>query len=260
MEAIFEVGGTLEFVVSLTDNLEVRKSGRACIDEFCDKNDIRVLKVDHVNDETAVNAFSKLDWLFIVAWSNIASPAVINAPRMGVLGMHPSLLPEGRGHATIPWAILKMLPKSGVTLFKLDKGVDTGPLVARREFELTPEITATQLYALVNEAHVSLMKDVYPRLVAGTVVFEEQDHSLATFWPCRRPEDGEIDLEGSVKDAERLIRAVSRPYPGAFYYDESGRKVIVWAGRMTHEKPDGDFISFKDGYISPLEAEFVPEG
>ena len=70
--------------------------------------------------------------------------------------MHPTLLPVGRGRAAVPWAILKGLDRTGVTLFKLDEGVDTGDIIGQEMIALSETVTATELYERVNQAHISL--------------------------------------------------------------------------------------------------------
>src|SRR5690242_13717067 len=122
MEAIYEVGGKLDLAITLHDETAVAKSGRIYLNEFCAARHIPLVKVRNINDADALAAIAsaQLDWLFIVGWSQIARRDVLNAPRKGVLGMHPTLLPQGRGRAAIPWAILLGLPETGVTLFKLD--------------------------------------------------------------------------------------------------------------------------------------------
>ena len=96
IEAIYDQGAALKLAVTLKDHKARKKSGRIYLDEFCNQHEVPLLKVDHVNDPEAVAAFKDLDWLFIIGWSQIAGPAVLNAPRNGVIGMHPSLLPVGR--------------------------------------------------------------------------------------------------------------------------------------------------------------------
>jgi methionyl-tRNA formyltransferase len=122
MEAIYEAGGELSFAGTLQDHQAVSKSGRVYIDEFCRARGIPLAKFRNVNDADAVEAIraAQLDWLMIVGWSQIAREPVLAAPRLGVLGMHPTLLPLGRGRAAVPWTILLQLPEAGVTLFKLD--------------------------------------------------------------------------------------------------------------------------------------------
>ena len=131
--------------------------------------------------------------------------------------MHPSLLPEGRGRASIPWAILKNLNKTGVTIFKMDSGIDTGPIVDQIEIPLNDKTTATELYKKVNDAHCHLIKKIKKKILNKNFKVKPQNNSMASIWPGRKPEDGEINLKGSVYDAEKLIRAVTHPYPGAFY-------------------------------------------
>lgn len=255
IEAIYEAGFELETIFTLHDNLATEKSGRIFVDQFAREHGIPVHKLRHVDETSALDKYAELDWLFIIGWSQIAGPGVIRAPKRGVLGIHPTLLPVGRGRASIPWAILKNLDKTGVTLFKLDEGVDTGPIVARKEIPLDDRTTATTLYQDVNRAHMELIKEILPELAADTVQFIEQDEARATVWPERRPDDGRIDMSGSVVDAERLVRAVTHPYPGAWYCDASGRKVVVWSATISSERPASDYLEFKDGYLAILQSQ-----
>ncbi len=231
MEEIYSVGGNFDLVITLKDENSRNKSGRIYADEFCRRHDIDLLKVDSVNDAQAVDAirYHNLDWLFIIGWSQIASPPVLRAPHRGVLGMHPTLLPVGRGRAAIPWAILKDLPETGVTLFQLDEGVDTGPIVAQERIALGPDETATKLYDRVAEAHRTLIKRVWWDLGNDRLNPVPQDESKATIWRGRTSEDGRILPEMSVEYVEKLVRSTTRPYPGAFWQD--GERVVrVWAG------------------------------
>lgn len=251
MEAIYEAGGELNLVMTLLDSQAKSKSGRVYLDEFCDKFKVPLIKSSHINNSDVIHALKSadLDWLFVIGWSQIASEELLNVPKKGVLGMHPTLLPIGRGRASIPWAIIKGLSKTGVTLFKLDSEVDTGEIVDQVEIELTNEIDATQLYSQVEDAHVSLIHKVIPNLIANKLELYQQNESQATVWPGRKPEDGLIDFDDSVNVAERLIRALSKPYPGAFFF-ENRIKFIVWKARIVYEEVEGcKYINFKDGKL-----------
>lgn len=258
MEAIYEAGYELSLVVTLPDDKAVHKSGRVYLDGFCTKNRIPLLKSNHVNDEDVVKSIRThdIDWLFIIGWSQIAGDGVIAAPKKGVLGMHPSLLPIGRGRASIPWAILKDLKETGVTLFKLDSGVDTGSIAAQVAIEINQSTNATSLYDQVNKAHVDLIKMAMPKLAKDGLELVSQDNASATYWPGRKPEDGMIDLSGSVWDAERLVRAVTKPYPGAFFIRD-GKKYIVWGAWVQKDRPSNDclYLEFVDGYLVANEFE-----
>jgi methionyl-tRNA formyltransferase len=255
MEAIYDVGGELIFAMTLPDDRAVNKSGRVWIDEFCNAHNINLLKSSHVNNPEVLDAIksSGIDWLFIVGWSQIASIDVLNAPKMGVLGIHPTLLPIGRGRAAIPWAILNGLEKTGVSMFKMDVGVDTGPVVAQLEIPLSPVTTATDLYNKVDVAHIELIHKTIPLLLSNKLNLTAQDESKATLWPGRKPEDGEINLNGSVFDADKLIRALTRPYPGAFYFEKNFKR-IVWSAKLIYvddvqDLSDGILLRFNDGVL-----------
>lgn len=231
MEAIYEQGGQLTLAFTLHDHLAVRKSGRVWIDDFCHLHSLPLVKLRHVNDGELADAVRRyeIDWLFIVGWSQIASKDVLSSPRKGVLGMHPTLLPEGRGRASIPWAILKRLRQTGVTLFKLDEGVDTGLIVSQEVVPVAPDETATTLYEKISHSHVSLIRSSLQSLVDSSVVFRRQDESLATVWPARRPEDGVILNSMTVAQIDLLVRALTHPYPGA-YWDDQTTRTVIWKG------------------------------
>jgi methionyl-tRNA formyltransferase len=258
MEEIYRAGGRLWLAVTLPDELARGKSGRVRLDDFCRRRGIPLLKVRHIDDPAVPAAIRRrgLDWLFIIGWSQIAGREVLAAPRRGALGMHPTLLPEGRGRAAIPWAILKGLRQTGVTLFQLDAGADTGPIVAREVLPLAPDETATRLYQRMTEAHCRLIARLWPDLEADRLTLTPQDESRATQWPGRRPADGEIRPEMTGAEADRLVRATTHPYPGAFWVD-GDRRVRVWAGRPLPAGSDPDpatpVLTLRDGCYQALD-------
>lgn len=257
MEAIYAASGRLSLAITLPDDKARSKSGRVYLDEFCARNGVPLFKVGHIN-EAAVGEevrSREIDWLFIIGWSQIADPTVLAAPRLGVLGIHPTLLPEGRGRAAIPWAIIKRLPRTGVSLFKMDEGVDTGPIVAQRIIPLSADTSATWLYDAVNVAHADLIREVLPQLIDGSLVPAQQDESKASVWPGRKSEDGKIDMTGSVWDAECLVRALTHPYPGAFVQCEGGSRQIIWKARVVDGPSQYPCLLFPDGELELLEVK-----
>lgn len=251
MEEIYQVGGKLELVITLHDDLACQKSGRIYVDEFCNKHEIDVLKIRSVNEPNAIQAVRDkgIDWLFIIGWSQIARRSMLEAPQRGVLGIHPTLLPQGRGRAAIPWAIIKGLEKTGVTLFKLDEGVDTGAIVAQETLPIAPDETATSLYKRVAVAHRTLIREIWPDLVADKIRLQKQDENLATEWPKRTPADGVIYPEMDCVSVERLVRAVTRPYPGTFI-DQGNIRYTIWSGQAHPDKLlDKNFKIDKDNHL-----------
>lgn len=258
MEAIYDLGGTLNLAITLTDEQAKNKSGRVYLDAFCDAHSIPLKKFRNINEQAAVETIQAhgIDWLFVIGWSQIARQPVLDAPARGVLGIHPTLLPEGRGRAAVPWAILKDLERTGVTMFKLDAGTDTGPIASQLEIPLPADADATWLYSRVEEAHIELIRQTFVPLQADRIEFRVQDERNASEWPGRKPEDGQIDLDGSVVDAERLVRAVTRPYPGAFV-DRGNERIVVWSARRLacpdDAAPAAFVLNFRDGTLEATD-------
>lgn len=231
IEAAIQGGFEFDLLITLHDHKSKNKSGRIYLDQISQEKDIPLLKIDHINDQEVIDTLieRKIDWLFIIGWSQIASKEILKAPKFGVVGAHPTLLPEGRGRAAIPWAIIKGLSKTGVTFFKMDMGVDTGDILAQEEIIIDERESATTLYKKVDEAHVSLFLHTLPKLISGNFTLQQQDEFKATYWEGRTPADGEIKAGMSADEVDRLIRATTHPYPGAFYINEDGEKVVVWS-------------------------------
>ncbi len=253
IEKIIEMEGRLDLLVTLKDEKAKNKSGRIYLDDIATKNNIPLLKINNVNDIEVIEALKKyeIDWLFIIGWSQIAKVDLLNTPKKGCIGMHPTLLPKGRGRASIPWAILKKLDKTGVTMFKLDQEVDTGEILGQVEILLTEEITATELYKEVNESHTKLIEKYWEDIINDRLELRPQIEEEATYWEGRKPEDGEIKNKMTVEEAETLVRAVTHPYPGAFYKKDN-QKIIIWKAKKV-EKYEENSIELLNGYLLPIE-------
>lgn len=253
IEEALRLGGHFDLFITLMDDQAKQKSGRIYLDDLAEKENTPLLKVRHINDPAVLEALKKyeIDWLFIIGWSQIAGEAVLSTPTRGCVGMHPTLLPKGRGRAAIPWAILKGLKETGVTMFKMDAGVDTGDIIAQGRIPMGDNMTATELYELVDRMHVELMGRTWEAIVTDQVTLTKQDHTQATEWPGRKPEDGEITSDMTMVEADRMVRAVTHPYPGAFYR-ENGKTLRIWSAKVS---PDAGRIPLKDGYLEPLEFE-----
>ena len=123
IEAALKSNFQFDLLITLHDDKYKNKSGRIYLNQISFDNDIELLKINHINDDEVVEILKdrKIDWLFIIGWSQIANERVLNAVQMGVIGAHPTLLPEGRGRASIPWAIIKGLKQTGVSFFKMTR-------------------------------------------------------------------------------------------------------------------------------------------
>lgn len=99
IEEVHKNGGEFDLFITLKDDLLKKKSGRIYLDDTADKNNVPLLKINHINDDIVINTLKEyeIDWLFIIGWSQIASKEVLNTPKKGCIGMHPTLLPKGEG-------------------------------------------------------------------------------------------------------------------------------------------------------------------
>ncbi|KGA96280.1 methionyl-tRNA formyltransferase [Alkalihalobacillus alcalophilus ATCC 27647 = CGMCC 1.3604] len=253
IEEIYRIGGSLDLLITLKDEKAKNKSGRIYLDEIATEHNAPILKIDNINDQEVLSVLKEhqIDWLFIIGWSQIARKDVLETPTYGCIGMHPTLLPVGRGRAAIPWAIIKGLDETGVTMFKLDEGVDTGDIIGQGVIKLDQDTTATELYQKVDDMHITLIAKYWNDIVNNNITLTKQNDADATEWPGRKPEDGEILSGMTMDEAGKLVRAVTHPYPGAFYKD--GDKTIrVWSAKT--DKNDGG-IKLSDGYLIPIDYE-----
>ena len=260
IEKIHDLGVEFDLLITLKDSKAQAKSGRIYLDDFAKQAKVDLLKIDHINDQEVIDTLVKreIDWLFIIGWSQIANSELLDSVKKGVLGAHPTLLPVGRGRASIPWAIIKGLDKTGVTLFKLDTGVDTGPVCAQVEIPLNAKETATSLYKKVNDAHIELIELAMQGLANNTLEMVIQDEEQATIWDGRTPADGLLTESMRVEEVDRLVRATTKPYPGAFI-DKGDSKLIIWDGTLASNvaAPDSLTIEFADGPYTATQWETV---
>lgn len=235
LEELAKLDANLVYLGTLQDNIATRKSGRVYLDNFAAKHHIPLHKFRNMNEPAAVEAIrnADLDWLYVIGWSQIAKTDVLSAPRRGVLGIHPTLLPVGRGRASIPWAIIKGLDQTGVTMFQLDEGVDTGPILGQVIIPIAPDETSTTLYRKAEQAHRTLIRQTYPSIADGSVSPRQQDESRATEWLERKPSDGYFDPSTmNAEDVDRLVRALTHPYPGAFTRLSNHQNIRIWKGHI----------------------------
>jgi len=176
-----------------------------------------VLRVGNANHPDALAAIADLapDYLFVIGWSQLCGERLRTIAPQRVIGFHPAPLPRLRGRGVIPWTILLDEPITASTLFMIDAGTDSGPVLAQHFFHVAPDETAASLYAKHMAALARMMPPLLGELLAGTAEPREQDIRCATWAARRRPEDGEIDWTKPTAEVWRRIRACGDPYPGA---------------------------------------------
>lgn len=191
------------------------------------------------------------DLICVMGWRQLIAPEVLTIPRLGSVAIHFSLLPEGRGFAPVNWALIRGLSRTGATLFHLDEGMDAGDIIAQVEVSIDLGDTAKDLNDRLTEASIAMFRDMLPRLVAGTAPRVPQEHSQASYYAKRIPEDGRVDWAKSALELYNNIRGLTHPYPGAFcYYGE--RRLYIWKASFLPDAPPwygaiGQVIKFERG-------------
>ena len=184
-----------------------------------------------IGDETSKLAAIGPDVVFALGTSQILPPELLKVPRIGVVGSHPTLLPRNRGSNPIIWSLANGLTEGGVTLFWMDKGIDTGDIWAQKGFEITEADDAASVYEKVKAATGEIIGENLPDLERGVVRRVRQDDRAANRWRRRTKRDGGIDWRMGSKRIYDLVRALARPYPGA-HCRYLGGEAKVWEVRM----------------------------
>ena len=190
-------------------------------------------------------------------------PRPILDVRHGALNLHPSLLPRHRGATPIQAAILAGDVDTGVTLMKMDDGLDTGPIVGQRTIRLAADDTAPTVEKRLAHESVDLLRECLGPWLRGELAPAAQDETLATMTKPLRREDGRLDPQRSVVNLERQVRAY-QPWPGTWLETVGGRLVVLraeaipgWTGG--EEQPPGRFGRFglyvADGYLALREVQ-----
>lgn len=170
----------------------------------------------------------KPDLAIVIGWYYMIPKRIRDLFPLGVAGVHASMLPKYRGGAPLVWAIINGESSTGVSLFYFDDGVDTGDLVAQNKIRIGQDDTIATVYKRASAASVRLVSRYVPRMLNGTAPRQAQDHSEATVFPQRSPQDGLIDWSQSPTQIRNFIRAQTKPYPGAFTYI-NGKRVTIWS-------------------------------
>jgi methionyl-tRNA formyltransferase len=150
----------------------------------------------------------------VVAYGKILPKAVLDVFPQGCINIHGSLLPRYRGAAPIQWAIIRGETETGVTIMRMDQGMDTGPVFLTRTMSVLPDDTAGSLFERMAPIGALALLDALDGLESGTLVARAQDHDAATYAPMLTKNDGIIDWHGSARAVADRIRGVD-PWPGA---------------------------------------------
>ena len=229
-----------------------------------------VFQPERIRRPESIEHLSSLrpDVMVVVGYGQIIPQAIIDIPRYGILNVHASLLPKYRGAAPVQWAIARGEKETGVTIMRIDAGLDTGDMLLKWKMSIGPDERAPEVAARLAVAGASLLIDALTQIEAGTAVYVPQKHEDASYAPILKKENGHIDWSRSADSIYNRMRGFD-PWPGA--YSTFRAKTVNLIGAKPHSSqmtgPPGSLRAEKRrlfancGENTALEVlELQPEG
>jgi methionyl-tRNA formyltransferase len=178
---------------------------------------------------------ASVDLMLAVNWRYLIPSGVVSHAKYGAYAFHDALLPAYRGFSPTVWAIINGETKTGATLFQLDDGVDSGPVIGQQEVMIGSDEPISSVMEKVTEAYLNLIERHFPTMILGKAEHHPQNESLASYACKRVSADNRIDWNKPSSEIFNFIRALSRPYGGAFSFLES-RRIRIWDAIMITEQ------------------------
>ena len=233
LQGVIEAGVPIQAVLTLRPDVAATRSGAADYRSLCQRFGVPLHEIVHINDAASRELLKNLalDVVFVIGWSQILAPETLRTARVGMIGAHASLLPRNRGSAPINWALIRGEHTSGNSLIWLAESVDGGDLIDQTEFPITPYDTCASLYDRVAASNRDMILRVLPRLLAGERPGRPQPRHRGPILARRRPADGLIVWDQPACAVYNFVRALTKPYPGAFSWLD-GRRWTVWQAAL----------------------------
>jgi len=172
------------------------------------------------------------DAIVVAAFGQILKQEVLDLPKFGCINVHASLLPRWRGAAPINAAILNGDEETGITIMKMDAGLDTGPILSQRAVRIQPDETAGSLFEKLSTLGADLLIETLPKYIAGEIEPRPQPEEDATYAPMLKKEDGLLDFSHQAVELERKVRAFN-PWPGTYFKWDGNRLKVHRASPST---------------------------
>jgi methionyl-tRNA formyltransferase len=248
LQAVLEQGIPVQAVLTLNEEQFAKRSGGVNYGPLTRRYGVPLYKIGNINDDESVKLLRELalDVAIVLGWSQIIRLPALTLPRLGMIGAHASLLPHNRGSAPINWALIRGEKQAGNTLMWLADGVDTGSIIDQVGFPVTDYDTCATLYEKVAESNREMVLRLIPRLLNGERAGRPQPHNGEEVLPRRKPEHGRVEWARDSRAVYDFIRALTRPYPGAFGRLDGERWFIwqaaLWPGERPGAPPAGQVL------------------
>lgn len=229
------IGAGHEVVLAVTQPDKPKGRGGAVqfspVKECAVSQGIEVYQPKRVREAECVEFIRKREpeIILVAAFGQILSEEILHMPKYGCINVHASLLPKYRGAAPIQWAVINGERVSGVTIMRMDAGIDTGDMIEKAEVELSPQETGGSLFDKLEKLGADLLIRTMEKIENGTAVYTKQEESKATHVGMIKKELGLISWEKPAAELERLIRGLN-PWPSAFT-KINGKTLKIWQAR-----------------------------
>ncbi len=200
------------------------------------KNNIKVLQPVKIKEEYEDVTSLNPDIIITCAYGQIVPLAILNCPKYGCINVHASLLPKLRGGAPIHKAIINGYDKTGITIMYMDKGMDTGDMIAKEEVKIEDNDTAGSLHDKLSTISVPLLMKTLPSIINGTNKREKQNDADATYAYNVSREEEHVSFDKSSKDVYNQIRGLNS-WPGAYAVLDD-KNIKLWSSSITNNKYD----------------------
>jgi len=233
------------------------------------KLNLPVLQPQKAREENFISELRALkpDLMIVVAYGQILPQSILDLPPHGCLNVHTSLLPKYRGAAPIQWAIANGDAETGVSIMKMDAGLDTGPVLSMRRTPITPADDSRVLHDRLAQLGAELLVETIPVYVAGNIQPQPQPAEGSTYAAKIKKEDGQIDWSLPAETIWNRLRAFT-PWPGAFTFLKAEPKphlLKIWkiemldqngrAGEILAADRSGIIIACGRGAVRVLELQ-----
>lgn len=189
--------------------------------------------------------------ILVAAFGQILSKDILDLAKYGCINVHASLLPDYRGAAPIQWAIMDGKKKTGITIMRMDEGIDTGDMICKKEIVIGEKETGGSLHDKLAAAAGPLLLEALEQIENQTAVYTPQEQENSSYAKMLKKEMGKLDFLRPAAELERWIRGLD-PWPGA-YTAWNGKTLKFWQTDVSYEKfetcPCGTLVSTKDGFL-----------
>lgn len=263
---------SIEHQVSLVVTQPDRPRGRGQVPapppvkEEAERLGLRIAQPEVLGDtDIAAIALLRPDVIVVAAYGKLLGPSLLGMPRLGCVNVHASLLPRYRGAAPIVWAIASGERETGVTIMRMDEGLDSGPVLLRRTVTIAHDDTGGSLLATLADVGAEALAEALAGLERGTLLAEPQDHSLATRAPKLKKQDALVRFARPAVQVRDLVRAMD-PRPGAYALLEREPLRLFSAGLaagsgepgvVLDASSQGLVVACADGAVAFAELQFT---